>query len=193
MSAFLFVKPKARIELAARAAELRALGKRPREIGEVMAAEEGRAKPFSHKTVREWLNDPDGSKLKARKDSYRGTCVDCGARTDGSNGRANAPERCHPCRSAYDTIWTRETVIDAIRAFADRYGQQPTSWEWNPSLARLNGRDDFAARFTQDGCWPHTESVRGVFGTWNAAIEAAGFEPYAPGQRGPHRARLEAA
>lgn len=44
-------------------------------------------------TVDSWLNDPDGSRLRARKDSYRGTCEVCGARTDGSAGR-RAPTRC---------------------------------------------------------------------------------------------------
>lgn len=48
-------------------------------------------------TVNDWLNDPDGSKLRARKDSYRGTCQDCGAPTDGSNGPDSAPTRCNHC------------------------------------------------------------------------------------------------
>jgi hypothetical protein len=34
---------------------------------------------------------------KCRKASYGGTCIDCGARTDGSNGRDKAPELCRDC------------------------------------------------------------------------------------------------
>lgn len=48
-------------------------------------------------TLRNILNDPDGSKDKARKASYGGRCSDCGRRTDGSNGREKAPTRCKFC------------------------------------------------------------------------------------------------
>jgi DNA-binding CsgD family transcriptional regulator len=34
---------------------------------------------------------------KCRKDQYGGECENCGAKTDGSNGRANAPKLCRYC------------------------------------------------------------------------------------------------
>jgi transposase len=49
-------------------------------------------------TVHDWLSDPDGSKLKARKQRYAGRCVDCGAPTGGHAGRGDkAPKRCQRC------------------------------------------------------------------------------------------------
>lgn len=42
-------------------------------------------------------NDPDGSKARARKQSYRGVCVECGGPTDGGNGPKNTPMRCKWC------------------------------------------------------------------------------------------------
>lgn len=50
-------------------------------------------------------------------------------------------------------------------------------------MARRNGRPDIAHRFEADGCWPWNFTVRERFGTWNAAIAAAGFEPRRPGGR----------
>lgn len=48
-------------------------------------------------TASLYITDPDGSQLAARKDSYRGTCEDCGLPTDGSNGREAAPTTCVIC------------------------------------------------------------------------------------------------
>lgn len=48
-------------------------------------------------TLRNALNDPDGSKQRARKASYAGECADCGGPTDGSNGPDKAPGRCLAC------------------------------------------------------------------------------------------------
>jgi transposase len=75
-----------RAEKALRARALRARGMHVRDIAATMGAAPG--------TVRAWLNDPDGSKLRARKDSYRGACRECGAPTDGSSGRQSAPTLC---------------------------------------------------------------------------------------------------
>lgn len=51
---------------------------------------------LSRSYTYELLSDPEGNVVRARKDSYRGTCERCGARTDGSNG-INAPVVCHRC------------------------------------------------------------------------------------------------
>jgi transposase len=51
-------------------------------------------------TVHMWLTDPDGEQLRARKESYRGVCVECGAPTSGGKGRGEkAPQRCGECSS----------------------------------------------------------------------------------------------
>jgi Homing endonuclease associated repeat len=65
-------------------------------------------------------------------------------------------------------IWTRERIVAAIRAWAKRTGEPPTSHEW----ARPNGARAFSARRASR---PSSKTVIAHFGSWNAAIEAAGF------------------
>lgn len=80
---------EARRELTTRANELRKEGLTVTAIGRVLGV--------SRTYADDLVNDPDGAKARARKDSYRGTCEGCGAPTDGSNGRARAPKRCLQC------------------------------------------------------------------------------------------------
>lgn len=128
-------------------------------------------------TLNSWLVDPDGSRLRAREDSYRGTCVDCGGPTYGGDGPTNVPERCHKCHPAHAAKWTRESIVAAIQRFHQRYGRQPNATDFNPPLARSMGHHWRADRFHADGDYPGSSSVQYVFGTWNAAIEAAGLPP----------------
>ena len=79
--------------------------------------------------------------------------------------------------------WTRERIIEAIRRWNTTFGTPPAAIDWSPSLARLRGFRERASRFDR-GVWPYVTTVRGAFGSWNSAIEAAGFEPRAVGQRG---------
>lgn len=85
--------PNKRSTTAARVLALYALGYTSREIGELTG--------YSPGYVRDVKRDPDGQLDKARKASYGGSCIDCGRRTDGSNGRAQASKRCDPCRRAF--------------------------------------------------------------------------------------------
>lgn len=78
-----------RTEMAAECLRLRGAGLTYKQIAERLGK--------SYSTVNDLIYDPDGSKVKARKDGYRGVCVDCGGRTDGSNGRDKAPTRCLSC------------------------------------------------------------------------------------------------
>jgi DNA-binding CsgD family transcriptional regulator len=121
------VRNVTRQEKAARARELRdEHGLTHAAIGQAMADEHGRAKPYASKTVHEWLVDPDGSQLKARKNSYRGQCVDCGHATDGSNGRDAAPERCLSCT---------QTI------HAERNERIFAAWERGDTAAQIGGRE----------------------------------------------------
>ncbi len=122
--------------------------------------------------VYDVLNDPAGGKSKERKKRYGNSCVDCGARTDGSNGRAKASERCKACRIVYqETVlkqWTRERVIDAIQLFARENGRPPSASDWNHA-----GRDRRYPAATS--CYSTTPRSTSPFRTWADAIEAAGF------------------
>lgn len=165
-----------RSEKVARAQALRARGLKQREIAEEM----GVAIP----TVSTWLNDPDGSRLRARKDGYRGRCVECGGATDGSNGRDAAPERCLPCAMAHRSRESeparREYQIARIQEWARLHGEPPASADWNPTQSRHMHDEARAERFKEGG-WPWATNIIATFGTWNAAIRAAGFEPRASG------------
>lgn len=58
-------------------------------------------------------------------------------------------------------MWSIRSVIEAIQLYHAKYGVPPKSTTW--SKARPNQ--------------PSTKTVQKVCGSWNAAIEAAGFEP----------------
>lgn len=170
-------RDRGRAAKVAKAQALRAQGMMLREI----AAEMG----SSTSTVHEWITDPDLAKAKQRKVGYRGTCEDCGRPTDGGNGRDNAPKRCFTCASAHRTskmVWPRAAVLEAIRAWAAEHGEPPAIADWCPTMARSTLHDEERARRWElaDGTWPHFQTVCRRFGTWSAAIEAAGFTPRAP-------------
>lgn len=112
---------------------------------------------------------------------YSRPCADCGTPT--YDGSANPPERCVPCHARTRVIWTPEAIIDAIREFADRYGQPPAACDWNTGMSYGMKAKDFWA----DACWPQSQTVQAAFGSWNAAIAAAGFTPRGVGKRGPGR------
>jgi transposase len=136
-----------RAEKVAEAQCLRAEGLLLREIAERMDA-----KP---KTVSNWLSDPDGSRLQARKDSYRGTCERCGSPTGGHNGRGpNAPrycatcgpdvggairrERARPHREAVEAAWASGLTC---REMGERFGWSVSTSNVYISSLRARGYD----------------------------------------------------
>jgi hypothetical protein len=79
--------------------------------------------------------------------------------------------------------WSRETIIEKIREWNDRYGDPPCSADWNPSLARWRAQEWRAERY-RDGFWPSTNAAKRPFGgSFDAAVRAAGLEPHRPGPR----------
>lgn len=132
---------------------------------------------------RIWCSD------RCRKTTlYAGECCDCGASTCGDGGRASAPKRCAPCahaEQAAQSYWQPELILTRIREWNARYGSPPTAADWNPALIRSAVRRD-AVRATFDaGDWPYVTEVVRRFGSWNAAIKAAGCTPRKSGGRGP--------
>ena len=67
-------------EKVAKAREMRESGMSWKAIGQHFGV--------SLKTAFDWVKDPDGSQLRARHESYRGTCEVCGDATGGDNGLA---------------------------------------------------------------------------------------------------------
>ena len=143
-----------RQEKVATIKRLRARGLTVPQIGEQLRLRPG--------TVRGLLSDPDGSKQRHRRLRYQGTCRICGGPTDGSNGRAAAPEFCRFCFPKEHRIWTRETIIAAIQQWTEEHGQPPTPHEW---LHSRDGHPGFTSIYG-----PNSPFLR-----WADAIEAAGY------------------
>lgn len=145
-------------------------------------------------TVRNLLNDPDGSKQRERRKRYQGVCGACGAPTDGSSGRAKAPARCAACSAAeqhHDRYWTQATIIAAFQAFNRKMGRPPTTPDvmGSPSIrARVSAARVAEIREAKESGvrMPHPWVVQREFGSWNQALRVAGFEPNAVG-RPAHR------
>ena len=88
-------------------------------------------------TVKGYFHDPDGAKARAVKARYQGACRTCGAPTQPRNGKGDAYaycKRCHP--GAIQPRWTRELVLEAMRAWQRRYGTLPSSYDWSAARMR---------------------------------------------------------
>ena len=81
------------------------------------------------------------------------------------------------------TRWTRESIIEKILEWNDRFGEPPCSADWNPSLARWRAQEWRVERY-RDGIWPSTNAAKRPFdGSFDAAVRAAGLEPHRSGPR----------
>ena len=103
--------------------------------------------------------------MKAR---YQGACRGCGAPTSARGGKGDAYEyckRCHPGAIARE--WTREHVREAMRAWQERYGTPPSSYDWSRTHASKRGGE--ALNRLQDGTWPTASTVNDLYGTWAVA------------------------
>jgi len=135
-------------------------------------AEAGAVVGLTHSGARNILNDPDGSKQRARRERYRGTCARCGGKTDGSCGYRSCTVHCAACAIIVqheNKRWTREAVIEAIQLWAAEHdGQPPLASEW------LHASED--GRFPNRGSVYRNGKNQGhPFAKWADAIEAAGF------------------
>lgn len=78
-------------------------------------------------------------------------------------------------RRRVGAIWSRAAVIAAIRTHVDARGRPPAANEWR--LA--------AGKSTKRGVHPQAGTVRKLFGSFDAAVVAAGFDPYRPARNWP--------
>jgi hypothetical protein len=69
-------------------------------------------------------------------------------------------ERCPACGRAIP-YWTRKRIIEAIQRWEREYGAPPKATNWQPRATPWH---------------PTIGMVRLVFGNWNAALTAAGFD-----------------
>jgi Homing endonuclease associated repeat len=145
------------------ARRLRGEGWTAREIASFLGANES--------TVRNWY--------------LGGECPDCGTPVDRSSPDRDG-HRCEACGHKKSKVWTAEVIIDRIREWTDLHGQPPCVQDWNPWLITNDRRGEAFEDF-RGGNWPHVSTVQEIFSSWNAAVEAAGFTPREPGERGPDR------
>jgi hypothetical protein len=114
-----------------------------------------------------------------RKASYGDPCVDCGARTCSGAEKARVAEpRCPACSYRHRSRWTEEVIVARIREWVAVHGEPPAKADWTPADARRCNDEERALRFERaDGYWPCGTSVIERFGSWSAAVVAAGFVP----------------
>ena len=92
-------------------------------------------------------------------------------------------------RRADSAASPRETIITAIRRWAELFGEPPCTADWNPSIARWRAQEwrigRYAAGDPVTGArWPSVSAVKRRFGgSFDAAVREAGFEPRRPGPR----------
>jgi hypothetical protein len=79
--------------------------------------------------------------------------------------------------------WDKPSIVSAIRSWAAKYGSPPSAKEWATTGIRKK-------RPGRKGPRPSKTTVQKHFGSWNAAIVAAGFPPLAPGTFTPRRRRV---
>jgi hypothetical protein len=97
---------------------------------------------------------------------------------------------CPPRGNRFRQAWDRDRVIESVRSWAADYGNPPTSTEWEAgkpakyaqaALDKARLWNEKAARFDA-GTYPSNDTCRRLFGTFGAAIAAAGFEPRPEGR-----------
>ena len=144
------------------------LARHYRDAEDLSITEIARRLGKSPATVKGYFYDPTGEKAKAVKARYVGVCRGCGAPTQPRNGKGDAYAYCKACHpGAIAPRWTRESVRAAMRAWHDRYGKPPSSYDWSLTHARRRG-DEALARLAK-GDWPAPGTVTDLYETWAAA------------------------
>ena len=119
-------------------------------------------------TVKAYLYDPTGAKAREVKARYQGACRGCGAPTSARGGKGDAYRHCKQCHpGAIAQEWTRDRVRETMRAWQQRYGSPPTSYDW--SISHESRREPDALALLQDAEWPPASTVSEVYGSWTAA------------------------
>ena len=104
--------------------------------------------------------------------------LECASDTLRHYGLRDDPERTRQRRAEHarslNKRWTPDLIVASIDAWAELHGAPPAASDWNPAMARRQGRPDRAERHA-GGDWPFYSTVIRYFGSWSGAIEAAGW------------------
>ena len=73
--------------------------------------------------------------------------------------------------------WTRQRIVEALRAWNDELGRAPRSYDWSPAVARAGGFSLAGAEKweREHPRWPHHALVRSRLGSWRGALQTAGL------------------
>jgi hypothetical protein len=156
-------------------AELRRNGASLRSIGDRYGVSRERIRQIVHDHYPSVTQQVSEGREQARRE--RVICPDCGG------VKAPTAKKCRACKIANDTRWTRERIISAMQEYHRLHGTTPSCTAWNPSLARWRNSPELADKFYSDGCWPSVQTVQIRFGSWNAAVDAAGLTRNRAGRR----------
>lgn len=176
-------------ELTVRAVELLREGLRPIDMPERLGVSRSRC--------YQALNDPFGHRARRRKAKVSGACAKCGARLVNSGQQIRPGAMCLACWRETESTRGKARIIAEMQRWERLYGAPPTAYEWSLAMVynqqrryaegTANGRPSDATvaeiekRHREDGPWPATRTAIHLFGRWNKAIEAAGFEPLTSG------------
>jgi hypothetical protein len=88
----------------------------------------------------------------------------------------------------YHRGWTNADIAEAMRLYVRRHERIPAGLDWSKNYGRRSelwpGHLARAKRDHDDGIrWPSYALVLHHFGSWNAALEAAGLPVHDPGRR----------
>jgi hypothetical protein len=72
--------------------------------------------------------------------------------------------------------WGKEEILERIHEWTEVFGEPPTSSKWGPGHLRNKGQEDDLVNFLS-GHYPTTRTVARFFGSFPAAIQAAGYAP----------------
>lgn len=135
-------------------------------------------------TAYQRFTDPTDERNIARKRRNYRPCLNCGQPMYPYNG-ASLCASCH-----LEDVHERSVawLVAEIRYWHELYGRPPTATEWTPAPSvkcRISPERwrEIERRHREDGPWPWVGVVVHTFGSWSAAIAAAGFSPLRPGER----------
>lgn len=138
----------------AKAGQLKEIGRSNAEIAKILG--------LTMNTVRCYVDDPEGKLRDKWRAANANICPKCGDPNVSPYAKI-----CNNCNrlelAAQKKRWTRERVIGGLQRFYFEQGLPLTQ-------ANLN--------LHSSPNYPNPSTCQSYFGSWSAAVEAAGFPPY---------------